>query len=47
MALTLETDGNSDIYVMDLRTRAVQRLTTDPAIDTRAVLLAGRTPDRL
>ena len=34
VALTLETAGNSDIWVMDLRSRAVTRLTTDPAIDT-------------
>jgi TolB protein len=34
VALTLETHGNSDIYVMDLRNRAFQRLTTDPGIDT-------------
>jgi TolB protein len=32
--MTLEKNGNSDIYVMDLRTRGVARLTTDPAIDT-------------
>jgi len=32
--VTLETNGNSDVYLMDLRTRAVKRLTTDPAIDT-------------
>ena len=34
VAMTLEKNGNSDIYVMDLRTRAMTRLTTDPAIDT-------------
>src|SRR5258708_12024754 len=34
VALTLEPAGNSDIYIMDLRNRAVQRLTSDPAIDT-------------
>ncbi len=34
VAMTLEKNGNSDIYVMDLRTRGVARLTTDPAIDT-------------
>jgi TolB protein len=32
--MTLENGGNSDIYVMDLRTRSSTRLTTDPAIDT-------------
>jgi len=32
--MTLETAGNSDIYVMDLRTRQTKRLTYDPSIDT-------------
>jgi TolB protein len=32
--MSLEKNGNSNIYVMDLRTRALTRLTTDPAIDT-------------
>jgi TolB protein len=34
IAMTLESGGNSDIYVMDLRTRSMTRLTFDPAIDT-------------
>ena len=45
--MTLEKDGNSDIYVMDLRTRAVTRLTTDPAIDTAPSFSPDGTPDRL
>jgi TolB protein len=32
--MSLASDGNSDVYMMDLRTRQRQRLTTDPAIDT-------------
>jgi TolB protein len=32
--MSMAHDGNSDIYVMDLRTRRVQRLTSNPAIDT-------------
>ena len=32
--LTREGGGNSEIYRMDLRTRALTRLTTNPAIDT-------------
>ncbi len=30
----MEQGGNSDIYVMNLRTRSMTRLTRDPAIDT-------------
>ena len=33
IVLTEENGGNSDIYIMDLRTRAAKRLTTDPSID--------------
>jgi TolB protein len=32
--MSLAETGNSDIHVMDLRTRQVRRLTTHPAIDT-------------
>jgi TolB protein len=32
--MSLSTDGNSEIYSMDLRTRLVKRLTNHPAIDT-------------
>jgi TolB protein len=32
--MALETNGNSDIYVMDLATRNARRLTNDPGIDT-------------
>lgn len=32
--MTLSDEGNSDIYVMDLRTRKSTRLTNHPAIDT-------------
>ena len=32
--MSLATAGNSDIYVMDLRTRVVEQLTDHPAIDT-------------
>jgi TolB protein len=34
IAMSLEENGNTDVYVMDLRTRGVTRLTYDPAIDT-------------
>ena len=35
LALTLSTrDGNLDIYVLDLATQALTRITDDPAIDT-------------
>jgi len=38
LALTLSgTDGNLDIYVLDLATQHLTRITTDPAIDTEAV----------
>jgi TolB protein len=32
--LTLSQDGNPEIYVMDLNTKALTRLTNSPAIDT-------------
>jgi TolB protein len=32
--MSMAKDGNSDVYVMDLRTRALTRLTDNPAIDT-------------
>ena len=34
VAFSLERGGNSDIYVMDLRSRAERRITEDPSIDT-------------
>jgi TolB protein len=34
VVMALETNGNSEIYVMDLATRTSKRLTNDPAIDT-------------
>jgi TolB protein len=35
LALTLSTrDGNLDVYILDLATQALTRLTTDPGIDT-------------
>ncbi|MEO6698823.1 MAG: Tol-Pal system protein TolB, partial [Paraperlucidibaca sp.] len=34
MALTLSRDGNPEIYLMDLTTNALKRLTNNPAIDT-------------
>jgi TolB protein len=38
LALTLGgTNGNPDIYVLDLTTQALTRITDDPAIDTEAV----------
>jgi TolB protein len=38
LALTLGgTAGNPDIFVLDLSTQALQRITDDPAIDTEAV----------
>jgi TolB protein len=32
--MSLAVDGNTDIYVMDLPTRRIERLTSDPSIDT-------------
>ena len=34
VAFSVESGGNSDVYVMDLRSRNAVRLTTDPGIDT-------------
>ncbi|RZJ04558.1 MAG: Tol-Pal system protein TolB [Brevundimonas sp.] len=34
MAFSIIRGGNTDVYVMDLSSRQVRRLTTDPAIDT-------------
>ena len=34
VALSVEKNGNTDIYVVDLRSRESHRLTSDPAIDT-------------
>jgi TolB protein len=34
VAFSVERGGNSDVYVMNLRSRAATRLTTDPSIDT-------------
>jgi TolB protein len=34
VVMSMALDGNTDIYTMDLRTRARTRLTTDPNIDT-------------
>ena len=34
VALSVEKNGNTDIYVVDLRSRESRRLTSDPAIDT-------------
>ncbi len=34
MALTLSKDGNPEIYILDLPSRKLQRLTHNPAIDT-------------
>ena len=34
VAFSVERAGNSDVYTMDLRSRATTRLTTDPSIDT-------------
>ena len=34
MAFSVERGGNSDIFVMDLKSHATVRLTVDPAIDT-------------
>ena len=34
VALSVEKNGNTDIYVVDLRSRENHRLTSDPAIDT-------------
>jgi TolB protein len=34
VVMSLERDGNSDVYVMDVRSRSINRLTNHPAIDT-------------
>lgn len=34
IAFSMEKNGNTDIYMMDLRSRAVRQLTSSPAIDT-------------
>ena len=34
IVLSMARDGNTDIYLVDLRTRATRRLTSDPGIDT-------------
>ncbi len=44
LALTLSgTDGNLDIYVLDLATQALTRVTTDPAIDTEPTWADAQT----
>jgi TolB protein len=41
LALTLSgSGGNLDVYVLDLATQALQRITDDPAIDTEPVFTA-------
>ena len=37
VAFSVEKNGNSDVYTMDLRSRQTTRLTTDPSIDTSPV----------
>ncbi len=34
LAFVLSKDGNPEIYVMDLGSRAIRRVTNDSAIDT-------------
>jgi TolB protein len=34
VVMSLSVGGNSDLFVMDLRTRRIDQLTSDPAIDT-------------
>lgn len=36
LAFSIIRNGNTDVYVMDLRSRQLARLTTDPGIDTSA-----------
>jgi TolB protein len=44
LALTLSgNDGNLDIYVLDLATQALTRVTTDPAIDTEPTWADAQT----
>jgi len=44
LALTLSgNDGNLDIYVLDLATQALTRVTTDPAIDTEPTWADSQT----
>jgi hypothetical protein len=45
--MSLQQEGNANIYTMDLRSRTTTRLTSTAAIDTVAVLFAGRCADRL
>ena len=45
--MSLQQGSNSNLFVMDLRSKATTRLTDTPAIDTVAVLLAGRLADLL
>ena len=42
VVMSLQQGANSNIYVMDLRSKATTRLTNTQAIDTVAVLFAGR-----
>ena len=40
--MSLQQGGNANLFVMDLRSKQTTRLTETPAIDTVAVLFAGR-----
>ena len=45
--MSLQQGGNSNLFVMDLRSKATTRLTDTPGDRYRAVLFAGRHPDLL
>ena len=47
IVMSLSEGASSNLYTMDLRTRATTRLTDTSAIDTSPDLLAGRLADRL
>ena len=42
IVMSLEQEGNANLFAMDLRSRRTLQLTNDNAIDTGALLLAGR-----
>ena len=47
IVLSLENEGNSNLYSMDLRSRRTLQITNDKAIDIGALLLARRQAHRL
>src|SRR5258708_32512520 len=46
LALTLGgSSGNPDIYVLELQTQSLTRITTDPAIEDRQSVVSGKRED--